>query len=472
MCLALILGQGSLSGQADSGQVLTREMLMKLVLENHPAVRQAALRTAMGQATVRSARGAFDPQLAAGYEAKRFNGSSYYDLLDAGLKVPTWFGAEFYGGLQDHGGSYADPQGITPEGGYLKAGVQVPIGQGLFIDKRRADLRKAQAFQDMAEAERQLLLNEVLFEVLDDHVQWVAAYRKLLVSREAVRQAQVRFNAVKASFEGGDRPAIDTLEALLQVQDRTLRLQHAELEFQNAGVQLSNHLWDPQMRPLEISPDLRPEVLDMQGPIDQPDVPALLADALANHPKLQEQRGKLQQLDVDRRLRAEFLKPQLDLRYTLLSNGGVRSGEADQITFNSGDHLMGFAFQLPVPLRKERGELGLAKLRQTDADMALDRAGQFIRTAVNARANELAQTRQQVDLGRAMVGNYQGLLNGENRLFQAGESSLFLVNQREVALLDSWLRQVELEAKLRLAYFKLEKDAGALWRTFVAPLQP
>jgi outer membrane protein TolC len=63
-------------------------------------------------------------------------------------------------------------------------------------------------------------------------------------------------------------------------------------------------------------------------------------------------------------------------------------------------------------------------------------------------------------------------LNGENRRFQAGESSLFLVNQREVALLDNQLKLVELVAKLRLAHFALDKEAGVLWSTITAAQQP
>jgi hypothetical protein len=40
---------------------------------------------------------------------------------------------------------------------------------------------------------------------------------------------------------------------------------------------------------------------------------------------------------------------------------------------------------------------------------------------------------------------------------------LFLVNLREVALLDSQLKQIDLLAKYRKAFFVLDKDAGILW---------
>jgi len=61
------------SAQAQVPAVLTREAFVRLVLENHPVARQAALRTELGEATVRSARGGLDPVATANYDAKQFD---------------------------------------------------------------------------------------------------------------------------------------------------------------------------------------------------------------------------------------------------------------------------------------------------------------------------------------------------------------------------------------------------------------
>lgn len=456
-------------GAQDGGMVLTRRALLQLVADNHPAARQAMLRNAMGDAVVRSARGAFDPVAVAGYSEKRFDGKDYYELLDAGLKVPTWFGAEFFGGYTESDGVFLNPQNTMPAEGQLRVGASVQIGQGLFIDRRRAELRQAQAFQDMAEAERQRLLNDVFHAALSDHVDWVASYKQLLVSRDAVEQARIRFDAVRGNFRGGDVPAIDTLEALLQVQDRSMRLQDAELGFLVAGLRLSNHLWDEALRPLEIGAEVVPDTTELAPPPAPPDLERLLADARQLHPDLLEREGRLKQLEVERRLRMEMLKPRLDLSGSLLSGAGVIRGEG-QPTWRVADRQLGAAFSMPLLLRKERGDLSLAGLRLADAEMALERQRLGIRNNVDQRFNELATLQQQVDLGAFMVRNYQALLNGENNRFAAGESSLFLVNQREVALLDSQLKQVDIEAKRRKAFFTLDRDAGVLWRVVAGEL--
>ena len=50
-----------------------------------------------------------------------------------------------------------------------------------------------------------------------------------------------------------------------------------------------------------------------------------------------------------------------------------------------------------------------------------------------------------------MVEDYSKLLKAEERKFQVGESSIFLVNSRESKLIDSRLKAIELENKLFLS---------------------
>ena len=448
--------------QVPNGSELAREFFVHLVLKNHPMARQAALRNEMGEATVRSARGGFDPMAIAGYSEKRYNDNDYYTLLDAGLRVPTWFGVELLGGFQQNDGDFLNPQGNTPSDGLVNAGVEVPIGQGLFIDERRATLRKAQAYQRAAEGERQQMLNQLLLAALYDHTDWVAAFEQLRISDTAVVLARNRFDQVRGSFRGGDRPGIDTLEAYLQLQDREMRQQQAQLNFRNAGLRVSNHLWDEAQRPLELQPGVVPTITDLASPaiFTLPDT--TVARAIAQHPMLRQAQARIEQFEVDRRLRSEFLKPELDVKYQWLGNAGSVNNEPGTSLLGEG-HQVGVGFKMPLLLRKERGELTLAKLRQTDASLGLERDRTVIRNKIRERLNDIATFRQQTDLGASMVSNYARLLGGESQRFAAGESSLFLVNGREVPLIESQLKQVELEAKLRKAYFALDNEAGTLW---------
>ena len=442
--------------------ILSREAFVRIVLEHHPMARQAALRTEMGDASMRSARGGFDPMAVAGYEEKRFDDNNYFTLLDAGLKVPTWYGVDLIAGFQENTGDLLDPQATTPNDGLMKAGVQVPLGQGLFIDQRRATFRKAQAYQRATEGERQQLLNTLLLQALNDHTDWLAAYNALEVTNTAVVLAEDRLANVRGSWRGGDRPAIDTLEAYLQVQDRQMRQQKADLAFRNAGLRLSNHLWDASQRPLELQDNVLPDTDDLTSPPSFQLSDTAISKAIDVHPMLVQNTARIDQLEVDRRLRAEYLKPELDVKYQWLGNGGALNGDATTSLLGQG-HQLGVGFSMPLFLRRERGELTLAKLRTTDAELGLARDRTVIRNRIQERLNDIATFREQVDLGGSMVVNNERMLNGEMQRFNAGESSLFLVNGREVPLIETRIRQVDLEARLRKAFFALDHEAGTLW---------
>ncbi len=463
--LAVVALLFTLSAHAQVPPVLTREAFVRIVLDNHPMARQAALREELGAASVRSARGGFDPMATANYDEKRFDEKNYFQLFDAGLKVPTWYGIDLFAGFQENTGDFLNPQNNTPTDGLLKVGGSISLGQGLFIDQRRATLRQAQAYRRATEAERTLLLNDLLLQALNDHTDWVAAYRALQVNDTAVALASIRLEAVRGSWRGGDRPAIDTLEAYIQFQDRQMRQQQAALNFRNAALRLSNHLWDDAERPLELAPTVRPDPTDLFSPVATLLNEPMIDEVIAVHPQLAQVTARIDQLDVARRLRTEMLKPELDVKYHWLGDGGALRNEAGVDLLQQG-HQFGVGFQVPLLLRRERGELALARLRLTDAGLGLERDRLRIRNRIRERINDINTFADQVQLGADMVVNNERLLFGENQRFSAGESSLFLVNAREVPLIDTRIRQVELEARLRKAYFNLDHEAGTLWQAW------
>ena len=71
---------------------------------------------------------------------------------------------------------------------------------------------------------------------------------------------------------------------------------------------------------------------------------------------------------------------------------------------------------------------------------------------VKSYFNELMTLKSQVALQEKAYKNYQALQRGEEIRFQAGESSLFLINVRENKTLEALQKLQELKAK----YFKTE----------------
>ena len=101
----------------DDSLLLTYTDFLGVVLENHPIAKQAALRGQTGAQYLRVARGAFDPYLAAGYDAKQFAGKNYWQVLESSVRIPTWFGTELYAGFNS---------ATAPRNGSTSAGSMRP----------------------------------------------------------------------------------------------------------------------------------------------------------------------------------------------------------------------------------------------------------------------------------------------------------------------------------------------------------
>jgi outer membrane protein TolC len=127
----------------------------------------------------------------------------------------------------------------------------------------------------------------------------------------------------------------------------------------------------------------------------------------------------------------------------------------DGSTYLSSQYKGGIRFALPLFLRKERGDLQLAKLKLADANFELDAIDLNLRNKITAIFNELDSFNEQSNMIGDIVTNYTQLLRAEERKFLFGDSSIFLINAREQKLIESQLKQIEigykfLDSKARL----------------------
>ncbi|MEX2380310.1 MAG: TolC family protein, partial [Vicingaceae bacterium] len=293
---------------------------MQRVREHHPMARQADIQMELGDAQLRSSKGAFDPRIQGNLNQKYFDEQKYYSLLDGGLVVPTWFGVELKTGHERNEGVYLNPENTNPEDGLYYAGISISIGQGLFIDERRAELRKAQLYAEGTKAKRTYLMNQLLFDAATAYWKWFQAYYNYLLYEQAYDLADVRFKAVQKEALSGNIPIIDTVEASIQLQNRSLSLEEGKLQLKNAKAELAVYLWDEGYVPLELAENSIPEAKDdVDFNFADPQWKISLDSLIANHPQMQLNRLEWEQLDIDRRLSAESLKPQLNLNYNPLT---------------------------------------------------------------------------------------------------------------------------------------------------------
>nr|WP_244267772.1 TolC family protein [Nonlabens ulvanivorans] len=441
----------------DSTQMSFREY-MGFVKAHHPIAKQAQLLIDGGQANLLRSRGGFDPKIEVDYDRKEFKGTEYYDQLNAMFKIPTWYGVEFKAGVERNEGTFLDPSNTVPENGLYNAGVSVNLGQGFLINDRMATLRKAKIYNEQSIVDRDLLVNAVLYEAALAYFKWWQIHEEFKVYDQFYENAQIRFQAVKSSFQAGDKAAIDTVEAGIAAQNRALNREQARIQLVKQRLELSNFLWLNEV-PVELQPNIVPQE-DLNNEIDTTlEIYGFTLNefTIENHPKLRSMNFKIDQLDIDRRLKANKLLPKLTLDYNFLSP------EWNELnSFQTANYKGGITFSMPLFLRKERGDLRLAKIKIADAQYDLASSQLEIKNKVTSIFNELDSYNIQVNMITGIVESSQIMLTGEERKFELGDSSLFLINSREVKLIDSKLKEINTYKKLFISKANLFKSLAVM----------
>jgi len=441
------------NAQQDSLMMSFNEYL-GFVKQYHPIAKQAQLTISIGQANLMKARGGFDPKIEVDYERKEFKGTEYWDRLNATFKIPTYFGIALKGNFEQNQGEFTNNSEFLPEDGLYSAGISMALGQGFWINERMATLRKAKFFREQTKADQDLLVNEVLYNASLAYFDWLRAYNEAAVFRNFLTNAAVRFEGIKQSALAGDRAIIDTVEAKIAVQNRQLGLEQAMVKLMNKSLELSNFLWIN-----DVPVELQPNVIPNRQPEDEIDITLeilgkpLDSFTLENHPKLRSLNFKIDGLTVDKRLKANKLLPKIDVEYNFLTEA------PDEIrSFDTQEYKGGLSFRFPLFLRKERGDLKLAKFKLQDAQFERDNAQIVIQNKVLAIYRELESFDRQNVLIDGIVNDYGTLLAAEERKFSFGESSLFLINSRESKLIDAQLKQNEVQNKFFGTKAKLFKS--------------
>ncbi|MCJ8166963.1 TolC family protein [Pontibacter sp. E15-1] len=464
LALLLTLGMSGAIAQAqDSVQVLALPDFHQLILQYHPVASQAALLTEQARQELRIARGALDPVIASKVYRKEFGGKEYYNLWNNTLRVPLWFGPELKAGYEKNSGALLNPENSTPSNGLSSVGISVPLGQGLFIDERRAIIRQARLTQDIAEAEKVKLINKLLLQATKDYWDWLLYYRQVQLYEESVELARFRLASVRARVEEGDLAAIDTVEALTEMQSRQVLLQDAAMSYNNARLMVATHLWAANEVPLELQESTIPALTGSElSPLPLDSLRQLLDEARTNHPDLRKLSLKGEQLQIERQFAADKLKPKLNAEYNLLQKDFYLEPEALDRQFMGENYKLGLSFSLPLFLREERGKLQLTKAKQQANSLELTQTTREIENNLLAAYNEWLALEEQIRLQQQMVNNATTLRNGEVIRFQNGESSLFLVNSREMKLLEAQAKLYTLRTKYAKAKTYLYWAAGVM----------
>ncbi len=417
---------------------------LQLIDQEHPVGQQLRLLQQKQDAYLMKANGSFDPKLTAWYDQKSFDGKNYYSDIYGELKIPTRLGPELKVAYEHSVGDFLNNRENLPDAGLYQGGIILALGNGLMFDERRYDFQEATIQSDMMGFKQLTLLNKTLFGGLKQFVNWSISVEKYQLYKAFLTIADQRLENIRLGFEVGDIPAVDTIEALANVNSRAQDTTKALLEVARAYQMIENFSWR------EGEP-----VAMLSGPFDVGLMPPNpwsaqvtflnqnRATFFKSNPELNFLAFEKRQVEIDLKLNKEYLKPTLNLRFNPLVELNNQSGLSYQID----DYKLGIDFTYPILNRKYRGARTI--LEASSGEIEVDR--KMIRREVENQIDQLyislENLQNQFDLLSRNINNLEKLVLVEREKFAIGESSIFLINSRE----NKWI-----EARLKLIALKKE----------------
>jgi len=451
--LILLFFSTTIAGQA----TLSIDEYLKIVRSFHPVAKQAGLGVEIADAGITSARGPFDPKYEGDFSRKEFDGLLYYNHHINELKIPTWYGLDLVAGIENLSGERTSTPDTKGKTSYL--GFTVPLGKGLLMDERRAALQQARIFKDLSIQEQRKMVNDLLYDAASAYWTWWQSVQVLQVIEQAAQVAEERFLMVRKAFNIGERPAIDTVEALAQLQGFRISAAEQSLNATNARIELDVYLWTPGGQPYVLPEEVMPQSVS-ELRIDGVELESLLA-SVSQHPEMQQYVFKIRSLEVDRSLKFQYLLPAVSLKYNQL-NKSYNLSKSFSSPWLQNNYRYGVAVAVPLRLSQGRGDYRQARLKLQQARFEQSNKLLGLQTKLRQYHNQWQQVQRQALLQNEALASYAQLQRGEEIKFANGESSLFLVNSRQSKTLEARQKLVELQGKLQKAAMGVLWAAGLL----------
>lgn len=439
---------------------LTLEEVLNQVEVNHPKLRGAQAERELAAAKRLEKQGAFDPVINFGSGLLQYNSTSRRgsplraNTNDTEVEFLTRSGIKVFAGSRFNYGTIKSPLSSTGETGEYYIGVKVPLMRNFRINEKSAAERQAFLGEPLADEQVKLTRLDLQLKAATSYWDWVAAKQKLDVARNILELAKIRAEAVKSRVAAGDLPPIDAIEADQEVQRRLGGVTKAERDLQKAAFKLSLYLWEPNGMP-------GPTPVAVNAPVNFAR-PAIFTDdrvldaqrlALQRRPELRQLTINQDISQIDLELGRNQRRPAVDLGFSPGRDTG----------FGGIGNTLKAELSISLPLRQRtadgRIQAAQAKLQKLDLDLLNQR--QTIVVEVNDAFNAINTTYERFVAAEAEVQLARQLEVGERTRFNLGDSTLFLVNQRERATAEAENKLIEIRAEYEQAVAAFRAASGS-----------
>ncbi|WP_162006824.1 TolC family protein [Roseimaritima sediminicola] len=400
------------------------------VRRHYPLIQQSLAARTIASGEVLAANGAFDHKLEAASESQPLD---YYENYrhNIGVKRDTYWGGQVFAGYRIGRGEF-EPwyrERETNKGGEFKAGIVVPLAKDRAIDANRAELWRAQLERQRVEPEIRAMVIASVRDATVAYWQWVAAAAGYRIAEGVLKLGVDRRSYLQRQVSLGEKAEIELVDNRRIILSRSAKAADARRKLQQAASKLSLYLRDDVGRPIELDIDTAratfPDALPPEAWGDAPD----LALAQRNRPELEQLQLARQQLMVLLQQARNETLPELDAGLLAAQDvGEPTSSKRDKSEFEIEAAV---TFAVPVQRRKAlgkarqlRGKLAQVQAKTQFAAEKITIEAEVAHAALLAAAQRVEQTSEGLELAQRMQA-------AEQRLYEAGQSTLFNLNLRE-----------------------------------------
>ncbi|MGD0010713.1 MAG: TolC family protein [Terriglobia bacterium] len=278
------------------------------------------------------------------------------------------------------------------------------------------------------------------------------------VAEEALKWAQTQLKDNTRQVEIGNLAAIAVTQAKAEVASRQQLLIQAQTNYQqqeeNLKTALSKHV-DADLASVGIEPtDKLPE----PTPNDIPSLEEALNEAAKNRPEIEQQKLNMRNIDITIQQDRNRLLPSLGVYATYLPTGlsghflcggnplyqpGCPAGVTGYVPGGAGDSLsqvfrnvypnysLGVSLSIPIRNRQAQADAATAQIQERQMRVQLQQQINKVQQDVRSAVIAVTQARAQIDAAKESTALYKETLEGEQKKFQLGESTPFIVIQAE-----------------------------------------
>lgn len=514
--------------ETGDAMALSLNEAIRLALENNNDIRTSRIDVEKAEFNLTASRGAYDPKLVseAYFERTSTPVASFLGGSENGsLKQKDFTSKIGLSGLAPKfGGTYEVQLSSTclSSNNFLNAldpavsqrlsfSYTQPLVRGRKIDDTRRQIEIAKKNLTLTDVQFRQRATDVITRVEQAYWELVHALRSLQVQTEAVKQTRAQVETNKRQVTQGVLAPIDVVEAEAQVKIYEQNVYAAQEEVTRAENQLktlmlpdrSAQLWSRALLP--VTP------VSLEAP--RMFLSDAINTALENRFELAELRTNKDINEINKRFYRDQTKPQVDLQVSYSSNGyaGTLTDNENPIlsgftslekrvselstlaglpvltanTFNAiptdlqGGYArawsnllgqdnptvkIGVRISLPLKNRTAKAELGhtLAEGRRIESVRA--QAEQLIEAEVRNAIQRVRSVEASMSAAEAARVATEQQYTSEQRKFQAGMSTVFLVLQRQTDLIVAKGRELETQTNLNKAIAEFQRATGNTFR--------